>query len=91
MEKDSNIKKSIVHRFSRLEGQINAIRRMVEDGEECEKIVTQLSAVHAALESATKHILAGFLKECMKECIAKGMDQDEALDRFASLMLHTRW
>ncbi len=91
MENDEKIKKNIVHRLARLEGQVRAICRMVEEGDECEKIVTQLSAVHAALESATKHILAGFLKECMKESLAKGNDQDEAIDRFASLMLHTRW
>ncbi len=83
-------KKKVVNRLSRLEGQIRAVRRMIEDGEECEHIVTQLSAVHSALEGVTKLIVANFFLECLSESKEKGDDQQQAVDRFVSLLLNTR-
>ncbi len=83
-------KKKVVNRLSRLEGQIRAVRRMIEGGEECEDIVTQLSATHSALEGATKLIVANFFMECLSESQQKGENQQEAVDRFISLLLNTR-
>ncbi len=83
-------RKKVVNRLSRLEGQIRAVRRMIEDGEECEDIVTQLSAVHSALEGATKLIVANFFLECLSESQEKGEDQQEAVNRFVSLLQNTR-
>lgn len=79
-------RKKIVNRFSRLEGQVRAVRRMIEDGEDCEKIVTLLSAVHSALEGVTKLVIADFFRECLNE----SKDQDQAVDRFVELLLNTK-
>lgn len=83
-------KKVISNRLSRLEGQIGAVRRMIENGDECEKIVTQLSAVHAALEGATKLVVAGYFQECLQQCEEKGQTQEEAIGKIVSLLLNTR-
>jgi len=90
MEGNEETRKKVVNRLSRLEGQIRAVRRMIEDGEECEDIVTQLSAVHSALEGVTKLVVANFFLECLSESQEKGEDQQEAVDRFVSLLLNTR-
>ncbi len=90
MEANEESKKKVINRLSRLEGQIGAVRRMVEEGEECENIVTQLSAVHSALEGATKLIVANFFLICLAESREKGDNQQEAVDRFISLLLNTR-
>ncbi len=83
-------KKEVLNRLSRMEGQVRAVRRMIQEGEDCEKIATQLSAVHSALEGATKLVVAGFFRECMLESLEKGEDQEEAINRFVSLLLNTR-
>ncbi len=83
-------RKKIVNRFSRLEGQVRAVRKMIEDGEDCEKIVTLLSAVHSALEGVTKLVVADFFRECLTEAHDSGKDQDEAVDRFIDLLLNTK-
>ena len=83
-------KKEILNRLSRLEGQIRAVRRMIEEGEECEKITVQLSAVHFALQGATKLILACFIQECLMESQQKGEGLEETLNRFISLLLSTK-
>lgn len=87
---DSNKKKSIVNRLSRLEGQIRAVRRMIEEGQDCEDIVTQLSAVHSALEGATKLVVAGYFQECLAQCQETGENQEEAMERFVNLLLNTK-
>ncbi len=90
MEGNQQARKKVANRLSRLEGQIRAVRRMIEEEEECENIVTQLSAVHSALEGVTKLIVANFFLECLTESQEKGEDQQEAVDRFVSLLLNTR-
>ena len=83
-------RKKIVNRFSRLEGQVRAVRKMIEQGEDCEKIVTLLSAVHSALEGVTKLVVADFFRECLSDARESGKDQDEAVDRFVNLLLNTK-
>jgi DNA-binding FrmR family transcriptional regulator len=39
----------ILDRISRIEGQLKGIRRMVEGGEECLDIITQISAIREAV------------------------------------------
>ncbi len=90
MECKDESRQKVMNRLSRLEGQIRAVRRMVEEGKECEEIVTQLSAVHSALEGATKLIVANFFKVCLSESEGKGQNPQEAVDRFLSLLLKTR-
>ncbi len=84
-------KKKILNRLARLEGQLKGIRAMVEqDNRECEAIVTQLSAVHAALENTTKMIVVAYLEECLQESEQKGEGRQEALERITALLLQTR-
>ena len=90
MEGNEETRKKVVNRLSRLEGQIRAVRRMIEEEEKCEDIVTQLSAVHSALEGVTKLVVANFFLECLSESQEKGENQQEAVDRFVSLLLNTR-
>jgi len=90
MEASNETRKKVSNRLSRLEGQIRAVRRMVEEGEECEDIVTQLSAVHSALEGATKLVVANFFLTCLEESRGKGESQEEAVERFVNLLLHTK-
>ena len=37
------------HRVARIEGQLRAIRRMIEDGDRCLDVITQIMAVRSAV------------------------------------------
>lgn len=52
-------------RLSRIEGQIKGVKRMIDDGEYCIDIITQIQAARSALQSVSKIILEKHLKHCV--------------------------
>jgi len=48
----------LVMRLKRIEGQLRGIQAMIEGGEDCEKIVQQISASRRALDKAFFNVLA---------------------------------
>ncbi|MFV0374110.1 metal-sensitive transcriptional regulator [Microbacterium sp.] len=65
--------KAIVNRLRRAQGQLAAVVAAVEDGADCRKVVTQLSAVGSALDRAGFMIIAHAMKECLGD---PGADDD---------------
>jgi CsoR family transcriptional regulator, copper-sensing transcriptional repressor len=65
-------KSSVLKRLKRIEGQVRGLARMVEDDRYCIDIVTQLSAVRAALRRAEEEILADHASHCVEHAIASG-------------------
>jgi DNA-binding FrmR family transcriptional regulator len=53
-----------IARLSRIEGQIKGVKRMIEEGEYCIDIITQIQAARAALQSVNKAILEKHMKHC---------------------------
>jgi DNA-binding FrmR family transcriptional regulator len=65
-------KQDLLHRLARARGQIDGIRRMVEDERYCPEIMQQFAAVHSALRSAEKLLLANHLEHCATHAITRG-------------------
>jgi DNA-binding FrmR family transcriptional regulator len=65
-------KTSVLKRLGRIEGQVRGLSRMVEDDRYCIDVVTQLSAVRAALRRAEEEILADHTAHCVEHAIASG-------------------
>ena len=65
-------KSSVLKRLKRIEGQVRGLARMVEDDRYCIDVVTQLSAVRAALRRAEEEILADHVAHCVEHAIASG-------------------
>ncbi|WP_448317072.1 metal-sensitive transcriptional regulator [Streptomyces sp. CO7] len=57
--------KSALNRLRRAQGQLAGVIKMLEDGRDCEDVVTQLSAVSKALDRAGFSIIATGLQQCM--------------------------
>lgn len=51
-------------RLKRAHGQLAGVIRMLEEGRDCEDVVTQLAAVSRALDRAGFALIAGGLREC---------------------------
>jgi DNA-binding FrmR family transcriptional regulator len=59
-------------RLNRIEGQVRGIARMIEDDRYCIDIVTQISAVRAALRRLEEQILHDHVSHCVEHAIASG-------------------
>ena len=57
----------IIKRLRRAQGQLGGVLRMIEEGRDCEEIVTQVAAVSKALDRAGFAIIATGLKQCLTE------------------------
>ncbi len=57
----------IIKRLRRAQGQLGGVLRMIEEGRDCEAIVTQVAAVSKALDRAGFAIIATGLKQCLAE------------------------
>ncbi len=56
--RDERHKKELILRLKRVEGQLRGIQSMIEAGEDCEKVVQQISAGRRALDKAFFNVLA---------------------------------
>ena len=61
----------VVNRLKRAQGQLAGVVRMLDEGRDCEDIVTQLSAVGRALDRAGFAIVATGLRQCLVESDGK--------------------
>jgi len=80
--------KDLIHRLNRIEGQIRGIKGMVERDAYCTDILTQVSAVTAALNSFNKVLLANHIRTCVATDIREGKDDtiDELVVTLQKLM-----
>ena len=64
--------KDLMNRLNRIEGQVRGIKNMVEQDRYCIDILTQISAVQAALSSFSKVLLSNHIKTCVVSDIENG-------------------
>ena len=65
MELDPTAMKPVINRIKRAQGQLAGVLRLLEEGRECEDVVTQLAAVSKALDRAGFAIVASGLQQCL--------------------------
>jgi len=65
MELDPNQMGVVINRIKRAHGQLAGVLRMLEEGRDCEDVVTQLAAVSKALDRAGFAIVASGLHQCL--------------------------
>ena len=58
---------AVVNRLRSAQGQIGGVLRMIEEGRDCQEIVTQLAAVSKAVDRAGFAVIAAGLKQCLLE------------------------
>jgi DNA-binding FrmR family transcriptional regulator len=81
----NDIKTSCLKRLKRIEGQVRGLSRMVEEDRYCIDIVTQISAVRAALRRAEEEILRDHVAHCVEHAIASA-DKEDQRRKIAELM-----
>ncbi|MDI3409456.1 metal-sensitive transcriptional regulator [Streptomyces cavernicola] len=82
--------KSVLNRLRRAQGQLAGVIRMIEEGRDCEEVVTQLAAASRALDRAGFAIIATGLQQCLTDMEDGGRsaeDRDEMRARLEKLFL----
>ncbi|GAA3005932.1 metal-sensitive transcriptional regulator [Streptomyces drozdowiczii] len=79
--------KSVLNRLKRAQGQIAGIIRMIEEGRDCEDVITQLAAVSRALDRAGFAIIATGLQQCMTDGEQPAVDRNQMRARLEKLFL----
>ena len=82
-KRSTNEKKLIINRLNRIGGQINGIKKMIENDEYCNDILIQLSAVKNSVKSLSTHILENHLYTCVPTALEKG--ELDTIDELISL------
>lgn len=67
--------RSLMNRLNRIEGQIRGIRGMLEKDAYCADILTQTTAVNAAINAFGRELLASHMRSCVVQDIRDGKDE----------------
>ena len=86
MEYDAKMK----NRIKRIEGQVRAVLRMMEEGKDCKEVVTQMSAARNALDRAVAVVVSTNLEQCVREEIDKGGDTSAQIQEAVNLLVKSR-
>jgi DNA-binding FrmR family transcriptional regulator len=85
----SATKDQLLKRLNRIEGQVRGVGRMVEEDRYCIDVLTQISAVQAALDKVALGLLDQHARHCVVEGHAEGGPAeltDEMMAAVARLM-----
>ena len=90
---DAETRKTIDRRLARVEGQVRGLRRMIEGGEYCCDILTQLSATRSALEQVGAELALSHVQTCIvghggdtEHDKAKSMSGEELMDELRTTL-----
>jgi DNA-binding FrmR family transcriptional regulator len=72
---------AVLKRLRRIEGQVRGVERMVEENRYCIDVVTQVTAIQAALDKVALELLSDHAAHCVV-----GAPADEQTDRTEELM-----
>jgi DNA-binding FrmR family transcriptional regulator len=76
---------AVLKRLRRIEGQVRGVERMVEENRYCIDVVTQVTAIQAALDKVALELLSDHAAHCVV-----GAPEDEQSDRTDELMAAVR-
>jgi DNA-binding FrmR family transcriptional regulator len=73
-------KPQLLARLRRIEGQVRGVAGMVEDDRYCIDVLTQISAVQAALDKVALGLMDGHARHCMRGLGEAPPDPDAQVD-----------
>ena len=83
-----DLKQDLSARLKRIEGQVRGLDKMLQEEQSCPKILNQLAATQAALQSVSRIVLRNYLENCVTNAIASGDAQrkDAVLDELMDVL-----
>ncbi|CEI83043.1 hypothetical protein J18TS1_07610 [Oceanobacillus oncorhynchi subsp. incaldanensis] len=78
------------NRIKRIEGQLRGVLKMMEEGQDCRDVVSQLSASRTAIDRTMGVIVSSNLVECVQKAVEEGEDTTEFVDQAVNLLVKSR-
>ena len=88
---NESVKAACLKRLSRIEGQVRGVSRMVGEDRYCIDIVTQLSAVRAALRRVEQEVLRDHVGHCVKHAMRSNdlVDQERKIEELMEVLVRS--
>ncbi|SEK66563.1 DNA-binding transcriptional regulator, FrmR family [Carnobacterium iners] len=80
----------VINRIKRSEGQMRGVIKMMEEGQGCKEVVTQLSAIRTSIDRAMGIIVAENLVGCVAESTSNGSSHEESIKEAIDLLVKSR-
>ena len=77
-------------RLKRIEGQIRGILRMMEEGQDCKDVITQLSAVRSGVDRTIGVIVSEDLVTCVRESEGDEEKMNDSIQQAVNLLVKSR-
>ena len=78
-------KDALLKRLRRLEGQVRGVQRMVEDDRYCIDVLTQISAIQAALDKVALGLLTDHAEHCVVHGAAAATPEENVEELMAAV------
>jgi DNA-binding FrmR family transcriptional regulator len=77
---DEVARRQMLHRLRRAEGQLRGIQRMIEEGQPCLEVASQMAAVRKALDSTYAHMVTCYVQSELRSRLALEPASGSALE-----------
>jgi DNA-binding FrmR family transcriptional regulator len=81
----SATKEQLLARLRRIEGQVRGIQGMVDDDRYCIDVLTQISAIQAALDKVALGLLDDHARHCVVGGVAEGTPEERTDEMLAAV------
>ena len=78
------------NRVKRMEGQLRGVLRMMEEGQDCKDVITQLSAVRSAVDRTIGVIVSENLLNCVTTADGNSDKMNSAIQEAMDLVVKSR-
>ena len=78
---DEEKQQALLKRLARVEGQLRGVQKLIREGEDCEKILQQLTAARKALDKSFFEMIA---------CLVEGCVYDESMGSMSDRIAEVR-
>ena len=80
----------IINRLKRIEGQVRGVINMMEAGEGCHDVATQMTAIRAAVDRTIGVIVSENLERCVRNSLETGGNTDTLVKEAVDLLVKSR-
>lgn len=83
------MRKKTINRLNRISGQINGIKRMIEEDRDCAEIILQIAAIRSAATHLGVMLVEDHMEECVRQTVKSGNSKvlSNALNKVIKQML----
>lgn len=85
-----NYDKKMINRINRIQGQLNGIIKMMEEGKDCKDVITQISASKSSLQRLMGIIISENLIECVKVATDDEESSQELINEAVNLLVKSK-